>query len=277
MMSRSHPSCENDPTLSRAILEAYRAAYGDENADASLATVHYRGGREELEMGLEYCRSQDPKDRAVGADVLAQLGWSDRTFMDETVKALIGLLADEVANVVYCAAVGLGHRKDTRAVPHLVALADHDDPLVRYGVAFGLLGHDDPAAITCLIQLASDVDRHVRSWAVFGLGSQNAADTPELREALFRALDDTDFEVRGEALVGLACRNDPRSRDALLAEWQGDVISALSLEAAQELRDPALLPTLTKIHAQYGDEGDDDFKTKLKDAIMACTPLAQQD
>jgi len=276
-MPRHNPQRERDPTPSRGIVAAYRAAYGDEKADASLATVHYRGNREELEIGLEYSRSQDPKDRAVGADVLAQLGWSDRTFQDETVTELIWLLADEDANVVYCAAVGLGHRGDVRAVPHLVALADHADSQVRYGVAFGLLGHDDAAAIACLIRLTSDVDREVRSWAVFGLGSQTDADTSELREALFNALDDDDLEVRGEALVGLACRHDPRSRDALLAEWQEDVISALSLEAAQELRDPALLPTLTEIHAQYGDEGDGDFKTKLKDAIMACTPVTQQD
>ena len=121
------------------------------------------------------------------------------------------------------------------------------------------------------------MDRKVRSWAVFGLGSQTDADTPELREALFNALDDDDLEVRGEALVGLACRHDPRSREALMAEWKGDLISALSLEAAQELRDPSLLPSLTGIHAQWGDKGDGDFKAKLRDAIMACTPVAQQD
>ena len=276
-MPRQNPRCDSDPTPSRVIVEAYRAAYGDEKAEASLATVHYRGGKEELEIGLEYKRSLDPKDRAVGADVLAQLGWSDRTFLDETVKALIGLLADEDANVVYCAAVGLGHRDDSRAVPHLVALANHVDSQVRFGVAFGLLGQDDPAAISCLIHLVSDVDPKVRSWGVFGLGSQTDADTPELREALLRALDDPDLEVRGEALVGLACRHDPRTKDALLAEWQGDVISALSLEAAQELRDPALLPSLTEIHTQYGGEGDDYFEAKLQGALEACTPETKQD
>ncbi len=271
-MPRHNPQRERDPTPSRGIVAAYRAAYGDEKADASLATVHYRGNREELEIGLEYSRSQDPKDRAVGADVLAQLGWSDRTFLDETVTKLIRLLADEDPNVIASAAVGLGHRGDMRAVPHLVALADHADSQVRFGVAFGLLGHDSAAAIACLIRLTSDVDREVRSWAVFGLGSQTDANTPELREALFNALDDDDLEVRGEALVGLACRSDPRTKEALLAEWERDVISALSLEAAQELRDPALLPSLTEIHAQFGAEGDDYFKGQLQDALEACRP-----
>lgn len=276
-MPRHNPQRERDPTPSRGIVAAYRAAYGDEKADASLATVHYRGNREELEIGLEYSRSQDPKDRAVGADVLAQLGWSDRAFLDETVTELIRLLADEAPNVIASAAVGLGHRGDMCAVPHFVALVDHADSQVRFGVAFGLLGHDSAAAIACLIRLTSDMDRKVRSWAVFGLGSQTDADTPELREALFNALDDDDLEVRGEALVGLACRSDPRTREALLAEWERDVISALSLEAAQELRDPALLPGLTEIQAQFGEDGDDYFKTKLKDAIMACSLARTQD
>jgi HEAT repeat protein len=275
-MPRHNPQRERDPTPSRGIVAAYRTAYGDEKADASLATVHYRGNREELEIGLEYSRSQDPKDRAVGADVLAQLGWSDRTFLDETVTELIRLLTDEDPNVIASAAVGLSHRGDMRAVPHLVALADHADSQVRFGVAFGLLGHDSAAAIACLIRLTLDMDRKVRSWAVFGLGSQTDADTPELREALFNALDDDDLEVRGEALVGLACRSDPRTRKALLAEWERDVISALSLEAAQELRDPALLPSLTEIQAQFGDEGDDDFKRKLQDALEACRPSTKQ-
>jgi HEAT repeat protein len=275
-MPRHNPQRERDPTPSRVIVAAYRATYGDEKAVASLATVHYRGNREELEIGLEYSRSKDPKDRVVGAYVLAQLGWSDRTFLDETVTELIRLLTDEDPNVIASAAVGLGHRGDMRAVPHLVALADHADSQVRFGVAFGLLGHDGAAAIACLIRLTSDMDRKVRSWAVFGLGSQTDADTPELREALFNALDDDDLEVRGEALVGLACRSDPRTRKALLAEWERDVISALSLEAAQELRDPALLPSLTEIQAQFGDEGDDDFKGKLQDALEACRPSTKQ-
>jgi HEAT repeat protein len=269
-MPRQDSRCESDPTPSRIIVETYRAAYGDEEAEASLATIHYRGRREELEIGLQYCRSQDPTNRAVGADVLGQLGWSDYEFLDETVAELISLLSDEDANVVYCAAFGLGHRKDPRAITHLVALADHADPHVRHGIAFGLLGHNDAAAIACLIRLSADMDREVRSWAVFGLGSQTDADTPELREALFRALDDNDLEVRGEALVGLACRHDPRTKAALLAEWERDLISALSLEAAQELGDPALLPNLTEIHERWGDEGDDYFKGKLRDALDAC-------
>jgi hypothetical protein len=38
-----------------------------------------------------------------------------------------------------------------------------------------------------------------------------------------------------------------------------------------------LLPSLTEIHAQFGAEGDDDFKMKLKDAIKACSLARTED
>lgn len=269
-MQRHDERYEKDQTPSRVLVEARRAAFEQEETDASLAVVHFRGGRKELELGLAYARSDDPRDRAVGADVLAQLGWGDREFLDETVSQLIEMLADADAYVVYCAAVGLGHRADERAIPHLVKVANHPDPNVRYGVAFGLCGHDDMEAVAYLITLSSDPDRDVRSWAVFGLGTQIDADTPALREALFRATTDADSEVRGEALVGLARRHDPRTRDALLLEWQGDDIGILSLEAAQELQDPSLLPVLTDIHEGLDYAGDNRFEATMLAAMDAC-------
>ena len=277
LMRRHDERYEQDQTPSRTVVESCRKAFGQDDADASLALVQYRGGREELEIGLAYARSDDPKDRAVGADVLGQLGWSDCEFLDETVGQLIEMLADSDAYVVYCAAVGLGHRADERAIPHLVRVADHPDPKARYGVAVGLCGHDNLVAIACLIKLASDPDRDVRSWAVFGLGTLIDTDTNDLREALFRATTDTDLEVRGEALVGLARRHDPRTKDALLLEWQGDDIGILSLEAVQELHDSSLLPILTEIHEGLAYGGDDYFEQAMLDAMDACKQATNQD
>ena len=62
----------------------------------------------------------------------------------------------------------------------------------------------------------------------------------------------------------------------VLIDFSVPAALAVSLEAAQELRDPALLPSLTEIQAQFGDEGDDDFKGKLQDALEACRPSTKQ-
>lgn len=269
MKTRHNDSYENDPTPSRTVIERYRAVVRQEDAEASLTLVSYRGGEEEFLLGVEYCQSADPLDRAVGADVLAQLGWFDQTFLEESVDILIPLLDDSDPYVVYCAAVALGHRSHGRAIPYLIRHANHDDPLIRYGVVYGLCGHEDPDAIAALIGLTADEDHDVRNWAVFGIGSQIDADTPEIREALFAALKDADMEVRGEGLVGLAKRKDPRAKTAILDEWKLEEISILSIEAAEELGDPDLLESLHKLQYTFDLEEDSYCRSKLHAAVAA--------
>ena len=105
MKTRHSERFENDPTPSRSLIEKYREAVGQDDDDDSLALVSYRGGREEYEIGLEYCLSSDPLDRATGADVLSQLGWQDQTFLEETVDVLIPMLKDPDHCVASCAAI----------------------------------------------------------------------------------------------------------------------------------------------------------------------------
>lgn len=200
---------ENDATPSRAVVERYRSRVHDNKGDASLALVHYRGGREECDLGIEYARSSDALDRETGADILAQLGWADRSFLDESVAVLIRLLDDANEDVVAAAAVALGHRGAPSAIPSLIRLANHPKAAIRLGVVHGLTGHSHPDAIRVMIRLSSDSDRDVRNWATFGLGSQIKDDTPEIRAALRANVRDPDHEIRGEAIVGLAERNDP--------------------------------------------------------------------
>ncbi len=272
MKTRYDLRFENDPTPSRRVVERYREVVDRDDHHLNLALVHYRGTREELELGLEYCRSSDPLDRMTGADVLAQLGWSDRTFLAESVEALIPLLKDADAGVAGCAGVALGHRSDPRAIPHLVEIAGHDDAQVRYGVVFGLLGHEHPDAIRMLIHLSRDVDPDVRNWALFGLGSQVETDTPEIVEALYQGLDDPGDEARGEALVGLAARGDSRVVDAILKEWEGEMIGMLSLEAAEKIGDPRLRPHLLSFLEAMELDDDPAYRGRLEQAIAACGP-----
>lgn len=260
---------EGDQTPSRAVVERCREAVGKNNERVSLALVHYRGGAEEFRLGVEYCQSADPLDRAIGAGVLGQLGWSDQTFLTESVDVLIPMLSDADPHVVYWAATSLGHRADPRAIPYLIRQADHQDPQVRFGVVHGLSTHDDPDAIAALITLAADEDHDTRNWAVFGLGSLTDCDTPEIREALYSALKDSDAEIRGEALLGLAVRHDPRAKRAILDEWENEVVGRLSIEAAKELGDPDLLPALRVFRETM------DFNLELSDDVSYLDDLEQ--
>jgi len=267
---------ENDATPSRIVVERYRAVITDEDQEASLAVVHYRGGKEELDLGIEYAASADPDDRATGADILGQLGWGEHSFLAESVKRLVSLLDDVDDYVVFRAAVALGHRNDPAAIPALLEKVNHGNPQVRFGVVFGLSQHEDDSAIKALIQLSADEDHDVRNWSVFGLGSQTEADSLEIREALRKALSDPDHEIRGEALVGLAHRGDNTVIPELLYEWREEEVSVLSLEAAEITKDPRLHYRLSQFTQTLRIGDDSHFAGKLADAIEACLPRGME-
>jgi len=274
MKKRHDERYEGDNTPSSEIAREYREVVHEDGRDTSLALIHYRGGDDEFLLGRNYCSSDDPGDRATGADILAQLGWGDQAFRDESIEILTHLLDDSDTYVIYCAAVGLGHRSAVSAIPALVRHIGHPDSQVRYGVSLGLLGLDDDRAIAGLIKLAADDDRDVRNWSVFGLGTQTDADSPVIRDALREALGDTDHEIRGEALVGLAKRGDPAIVPELINEWAGDDVSILSIEAAEETRDPRLFHRLKQFTEILTLDGDPNFASKLDEAIAACAPKA---
>jgi hypothetical protein len=271
MKTRFDEKLENDPRPSRAIVAGYRARICDEQDEAELTLVTYRGTQEELDIGLEYSRSLDPLDRVTGADVLAQLGWSDCSFPDESVGRLIELLEDADTRVISSAAIGLGHRGDPRAIPHLVTLAEHPDLVVRLALALGLAGHEDERAVAALLNLARDEDPDVRNWAVFGLGSQIEIDTPEIRAALRSALDDADSEIRGEALVGLANRSEPNLPVLLLRELRehGNP-GPLCLEAIETV----LGPEFERLMNEEAHDAAELSEPPLRDKLIAALEKA---
>lgn len=266
-----HELYEYDTTPSRAVVERYRATIQDDASDVSLALVHYRGGREEYNLGAEYARSSDPLDRVTGADILAQLGWAEQSFHDESLAVLLQLLDDVEESVVAAAAVALGHRGDPNAIPPLLDLAGHPNADVRFGVVLGLTGHPSAHAIGALLRLTTDADDEVRDWATFALGSQTCEDTPDIRDALRANLADPDHEIRGEALVGLAARNDPQISAILTHEWESsDSVSLLSIRAAELAADARLLDQLQCFKRELPLDDEAAFRAALDAAIDAC-------
>jgi HEAT repeat protein len=206
------------------IAEMLEPDYDERPGGYALVALHVRGTPEVFARAQELCASADPRERRVGADILGQLGINPPAFLAESVAILLDMLAcEQDPAVLNSVAVALGHRHEPRAIPALIAHAAHPDALVRCGVVFGLLAYDDDAAIATLIHLSSDADPDVRDWATFGLGTQIDTDTPAIREALLARTVDVDGTVRGEALVGLARRHDPRVVDLLLHELAGGV------------------------------------------------------
>jgi len=277
MTKRFNLKLENNTESSIAVVQSYRKVMMQDDVNESLALVHYRGGEEEFHIGASYLSSSDPIDRALGADVLAQLGWQDRTYLAESVDLLIPALQDEDEFVVYHVCCALGHRSDPKAIPHVLKLAQSKNENIRYGVVFALLGQDSQDAVEAMIALSKDSDLDVRNWAMFGLGSQIEADTPEIRDALLLGALDSDSEIRGEALVGLAQRKDKRAIDLLLNEWETHAdVSILSLEAAEVVASHRLYSKLVYLQKTFEFAGDTQFTSQLQSAIDSCKPKIEQ-
>jgi HEAT repeat protein len=212
----------------------------DEVVEAAAAAVIYRNSEDEVlsdaywkPVRLLHCRADDlvmtaakrlltsesSADRALAADILAQVAFGKETRRTEAADLLLPVFERETnCEVLNSMALAFGHIGDERSVPRLVELSSHPDESLRYAVVYGLSGRDHERAIAALIALSSDPDDDVRNWATFGLGSQTTVDTPEVRNALAARLQEDDDEIRGEALVGLAERGDRRVVAPLLRE-----------------------------------------------------------
>lgn len=216
---------------------------GNYDDDAPWEAVHVlqgRGTRDVFERAKVYCLAENPKARARGLNVLSQLGAgkpdSERPFMAESVSIAINHLQDQDPEVVRSAAWALSHLGTQEAVSSLVELKNHIDPEVRQAIACCIAFLDHPKAVSILIELMDDTNEVVRDWATFSLGSgvlkkdgkMGYKDSPEIRQALRRRLDDPYEDARREAIWGLAFRRDTQGLRQLLEFlesehwWSGD-------------------------------------------------------
>jgi len=196
------------------------------------------GTRPVFERAAEWCRSDDPLKRARGADVLAQLGKTvghpTNSFPEESYATVVALVEREGDPQPLSSGIhALGHLDNPEAVPLVSRFGRHPIAEVRFAVACALGSYpNDPLSVTNLLELTRDSDADVRDWATFGLGVQGDCDTPEIREALFRCLEDQNEDVREEAMVGLAKRKDRRVLPILLQSLEQPSVTMRVTEAA---------------------------------------------
>lgn len=211
------------PELFAATIEG---DYEDDTPWRAVAALRLRGTMDVFGLAAEYTHSVNPKARARGLDVLAQLGAgkndSERPYLTQCVSIAIESLKDSDPLVVHSAAWALAHLGTDDAVTALLPLKDHSDPGVRWAVAYGIGSHEGPEPVTTLIELMTDSDEDVRDWATFELGSISTEDSPEIRAALRERLGDPFEAARSEAVWGLAHRKDATGLRLLLERLQAE-------------------------------------------------------
>src|SRR5260370_15222953 len=83
----------------------------DENVAWDAVTVlQYRGSQDVLEAARKLCGSESHRERRLGAGILGQLGIPHRTFPDEYLEVLTGMLpGEEHTGVLSAIGIALGH------------------------------------------------------------------------------------------------------------------------------------------------------------------------
>jgi hypothetical protein len=122
---------------------------------AHVRALHFRSGRDVFEAAGALCSDADAISRAVGTDILAQLGVRDGVaeypFAEESEGTLVALLTDAEPVVTASALYALGHlgRGDPT---QLARLANHPSEDVRCALAYALGGRTDNVSTATLIR-----------------------------------------------------------------------------------------------------------------------------
>jgi HEAT repeat protein len=215
--------------------------------------------------------SNDFIERAVAAHVLATLvnGNDNRSQVKEAV-AILARMLEQGGNLhlQWSIVDALRLAWDESALQPLLTLSRSPSVNIRKTVAMGLAAamanESIPAGIQTLISLMDDADTSVRDWATFGLAGMEE-DTPTIRTVLWARVDDSDYDTRCEALVGLASRHDRAVTSKIAAELGAQYVGRLVVEAAKILAQSALLVPLQALQAWW-----DIDPQLLEEALQAC-------
>jgi len=225
-----------------------------------------------LEKSLRWCQDTDPFRRSIGVSVLAQLGVDGKSYPEDAHAMILAMISTEHDHEVMTSLISaVNFRALKEGISWLIELSQHPSEDIRWRVAWGLPMPDscDPEVgrqiIDTLMRLLVDPEPQVRDWATFSL-SMTEEDSPTLRDALLERMEDTDFDTRSEAAIGLAKRKEPRGIKLLFDCLKSDRVGELYVEAAEMYADPSLQPALISLRKWW-----DVNPELLERAIAACS------
>ncbi len=214
----------------------------------NIKVLRSRPSKELFLKCAELTKSNNPKIRKIGIDVLAQLGLPPRPFLNETLEIYFDLIGIETdPEVLMSLLYSIGHNNDelnNEQIDKICSFINNDNNWVKEGLVFSLLGIENLNAIETLIKLSSDKLSHVRDWATFGIGTQSYRNNKKIREALWNRVNDKHQDTKLEAIAGLAKRKDSRVNDIIKREIIDGEYGTLLFEAVIETKNKEFLPYL---------------------------------
>lgn len=222
----------------------------NENYWNYISELRKRKSKDIFEKSILLIESEIAKERIIGIDVLAQFGYP-RLHKNIILKKFFHLLKNEtdkyaISSLFY----GIGHNNENltdKQIELICSFKKHKSNRIRYSLAFALLTKQEPNAIQTLIELSKDRDSEIRDWATFGLGTQIEIDNEDIRDALWKRINDKYEATRFEAIFGLAKRKDKRIKEILITELENiDEFGSLILEAIEEFNDKEFISLIKK-------------------------------
>ncbi len=244
----------------------------------TIAILRKRPTEELFGKCVEFTKSNDPKIRSIGIDILAQLGLSPRPFLKETLQLYFDLLTTEkdpevLSSLLY--AIGHNNNKlNQEQIEKICSFSNSDNKLVKEGLVSALGFIDDLRATHVLIKLSNDKSTPIRNWATFYIG-QGERNTKEIRDALWKRVNDKHSETKMEAIAGLAKRKDKRVTELIKCELTKDEFGTLLFEAIIASENPEFLPLLQQhLDAVKEDQAiNPEWEKELKNCIAELEKL----
>ncbi|MFC6267849.1 hypothetical protein [Frigoriflavimonas asaccharolytica] len=248
----------------------------------NISILRKRPSEELFRKCLELIKSDNTKIRKIGIDILAQFGLPPRPFLVETLKIYFELLEIETdPDVLMSLLYSIGHNNDgldNDQIEKICSFIENENNWVKEGLVYALLGIDNLNAIQTLIKLSSDKLSHIRNWATFGLGTQIQNNNKNIREALWKRVNDKHQETKLEAIVGLAKRKDNRVNEIIEREVMDGEYGILLFEAINYTKNKNFLPLLKQNlkNAEEDNAINTEWKEELKNRIKELTKITEE-
>jgi HEAT repeat protein len=118
--------------------------------------------------------------------------------------------------------------------------------------------------LASLAEMSTHEDAGIRDWATFAIAARDD-DGEAVRQLLLDRVDDPDFEVRSEALWGLARRRDARVMPIVIKALEAEYVGSLAVEAAGYLAHPSFVGALKELEGCWNAD-----PALLTEAIARC-------
>lgn len=216
-----------------------------------VSELRKRPNQDVFNQAFNLANSNQDKQVKIGLDVLQQLGFNPRFNQSKTLDLHFKLLnTSQSIKVLKSILYGIGHNNqelNSEQVNQLIPFRKSKSIQVRQALVSALSGVEEEVAIQTLIELTEDKVASIRNWATFAIGSLISIESPSIKQALWKRVNDEDYDTKWEAIMGLANRKENGVKQVISDELNRREYGTLMFEAILKLNNKTFIPSLKHV------------------------------